>query len=70
MEQAYGLIVSQYVEQVDGSNLVEGAIQGMLSRAERSLFRIYVTRRPLSNSMKPWTPLLKGSGLRIGMERW
>ncbi|PLR91931.1 S41 family peptidase [Bacillus sp. T33-2] len=34
MEQAYGLILSRYVEKVDQEKLTEGAIQGMLATLE------------------------------------
>lgn len=67
VEQAYGLIVSQYVEQVDGSNLVEGAIQGMLS-ALKDPYSVYMDKETAKQFNETLDSSFEGIGTEIGME--
>ena len=67
VEQAYGLIVSQYVEQVDGSNLVEGAIQGMLSTL-KDPYSVYMDKETAKQFNETLDSSFEGIGTEIGME--
>ncbi|MCK1994435.1 PDZ domain-containing protein [Peribacillus muralis] len=67
VEQAYGLIVSEYVEQVDGSRLVEGAIQGMLS-ALKDPYSVYMDKETAKQFNETLDSSFEGIGTEIGME--
>ncbi|MED3689437.1 S41 family peptidase [Peribacillus butanolivorans] len=67
VEQAYGLIVNQYVDKVDGSHLVEGAIQGMLS-ALKDPYSVYMDKETAKQFNETLDSSFEGIGTEIGME--
>lgn len=67
VEQAYGLIVSQYVEQVDGSKLIEGAIQGMLATL-KDPYSVYMDKETAKQFNETLDSSFEGIGTEIGME--
>ena len=67
VEQAYGLIVNQYVEQVDGSKLIEGAIQGMLTTL-KDPYSVYMDKETAKQFNETLDSSFEGIGTEIGME--
>ncbi|MEH7414377.1 S41 family peptidase [Neobacillus drentensis] len=63
VEQAYDLILNRYVEKVDRDQLVEGAIQGMLS-VLKDPYSVYMDK----NTAKQFTQTLESSFEGIGAE--
>ena len=67
MEQAYSLILNQYVEQVDGDQLIEGAIQGMVATL-KDPYSVYMDKEMAQQFNEALDSSFEGIGTEIGME--
>jgi carboxyl-terminal processing protease len=67
MDQAYDLILSRYVEKVDRSMLVEGAIQGMLS-VLKDPYSVYMDKETAKQFTQTLDSSFEGIGAEVGME--
>jgi len=66
VEQAYDLILSRYVEKVDQENLVEGAIQGMLS-VLKDPYSVYMDKETAQQFTQTLESSFEGIGAEVGM---
>ncbi|MEW9052384.1 MAG: S41 family peptidase [Neobacillus sp.] len=66
VNQAYDLIVSRYVEKVDGDKLVEGAIQGMLGVLEDP-YSVYMDKETAQQFTQTLESSFEGIGAEVGM---
>lgn len=66
MDQAYALILSRYVEKVDGNKLVEGAIQGMLS-VLKDPYSVYMDKDTANQFNQALGSSFEGIGAEVGM---
>jgi carboxyl-terminal processing protease len=66
VNQAYELILSRYVEQVDNEMLVEGAIQGMLSALEDP-YSVYMNKETAQQFSQALESSFEGIGAEVGM---
>lgn len=67
IEQAYSLILNQYVEKVDGNQLIEGAIQGMVSTL-KDPYSVYMDKGMAEQFNEALDSSFEGIGTEIGME--
>ncbi|WP_407640166.1 S41 family peptidase [Bacillus massiliglaciei] len=67
MEQAYNLIKNQYVEKVEDKQLMEGAIQGMLSTL-KDPYSVYMNKETAKQFNEALDSSFEGIGTEIGME--
>ena len=67
MEQAYSLILNKYVEKVDGNQLIEGAIQGMVATLKDS-YSVYMDKEMAEQFNEVLDSSFGGIGTEIGME--
>ena len=67
MEQAYSLILNQYVEKVDGNQLIEGAIQGMVATL-KDPYSVYMDKEMAQQFNEALDSSFEGIGTEIGME--
>ncbi|WP_409272278.1 S41 family peptidase [Neobacillus sp. SCS-31] len=67
VDQAYELIVSQYVEKVEREELVEGAIQGMLASLDDP-YSVYMDKETARQFNESLESSFEGIGAEIGME--
>ena len=67
MKQAYSLILNQYVERVDGDQLIEGAIQGMVSTL-KDPYSVYMDKDTAKQFNETLDSTFEGIGTEIGME--
>ncbi|RDU37616.1 peptidase S41 [Neobacillus piezotolerans] len=67
VEQAYELIVSQYVEKVEREELVEGAIQGMLASLDDP-YSVYMDKETARQFNESLESTFEGIGAEVGME--
>jgi carboxyl-terminal processing protease len=65
--QAYDLIVNQYVEKVEQTDLVEGAIEGMLATLDDP-YTIYMDQETAKQFSETLDSSFEGIGTEIGME--
>ncbi|WP_042463020.1 S41 family peptidase [Neobacillus dielmonensis] len=65
VEQAYELILSRYVEKVDGNKLVEGAISGMLSVLEDP-YSVYMDKETAQQFTQTLESSFEGIGAEVG----
>ncbi|MEH7108072.1 S41 family peptidase [Bacillus sp. JJ1764] len=66
VEQAYELILSRYVEKVDQDQLVEGAIQGMLS-VLKDPYSVYMDKETAAQFSQTLESSFEGIGAEVGM---
>ena len=66
VEQAYDLILSRYVEKVDGKKLEEGAIQGMLS-VLKDPYSVYMDKETAQQFTQTLESSFEGIGAEVGM---
>ena len=66
VEQAYELISSRYVEKVDHDQLVEGAIQGMLS-VLKDPYSVYMDKNTAKQFTQTLSSSFEGIGAEVGM---
>ncbi|WP_160722663.1 S41 family peptidase [Bacillus sp. USDA818B3_A] len=66
VEQAYDLILSRYVEKVDQDQLVEGAIQGMLS-VLKDPYSVYMDKETAKQFTQTLESSFEGIGAEVGM---
>ena len=67
VEQAYSLIINQYVEKVDGDQLIEGAIQGMVATL-KDPYSVYMDKETAKQFSETLDSSFEGIGTEIGME--
>ena len=67
MEQAYSLILNNYVEKVDGNQLIEGAIQGMVATL-KDPYSVYMDKEMAEQFNEVLDSSFEGIGTEIGME--
>jgi len=67
VEQAYDLILNRYVEKVDQNQLVEGAIQGMLS-VLKDPYSVYMDKDTAKQFTQTLESSFEGIGAEVGME--
>jgi carboxyl-terminal processing protease len=66
VEQAYDLILNRYVEKVDRNQLVEGAIQGMLS-VLKDPYSVYMDKDTAKQFTQTLESSFEGIGAEVGM---
>lgn len=66
VNQAYELILSRYVEQVDSETLVEGAIQGMLTVLDDP-YSVYMNKETAQQFSQALESSFEGIGAEVGM---
>jgi carboxyl-terminal processing protease len=66
VDQAYELIISRYVEKVDGDKLVEGAIKGMLGVLEDP-YSVYMDKETAQQFTQTLESSFEGIGAEVGM---
>lgn len=64
--RAYDLILSSYVEEVEGEELVEGAIQGMLSKLEDP-YSVYMDEETMKQFNETLESTFEGIGAEVSM---
>ncbi|MEH6948461.1 S41 family peptidase [Bacillus sp. JJ634] len=67
IEQAYHLILNQYVEKVESDQLIEGAIQGMVSTL-KDPYSVYMNKEMSKQFNETLDSSFEGIGTEIGME--
>ncbi len=67
MEKAYSLILNRYVEKVDGNQLIEGAIQGMVATL-KDPYSVYMDKEMAEQFNEVLDSSFEGIGTEIGME--
>lgn len=67
IKQAYSLILNQYVEKVNGDQLIEGAIQGMVSTL-KDPYSVYMDKDTAEQFNETLDSSFEGIGTEIGME--
>lgn len=67
IEKAYSLILNQYVEQVDGDQLIEGAIQGMVTTL-KDPYSVYMNKEMAEQFNEALDSSFEGIGTEIGVE--
>lgn len=67
VEQAYSLILNRYVEKVEGNQLIEGAIQGMVSTL-KDPYSVYMDKELAQQFNDTLDSSFEGIGTEIGME--
>lgn len=68
LEQAYSLILNQYVEKVSSSQLVEGAIQGMVATL-KDPYSAYMDKEMAEQFNETLDSSFEGIGTEIGVEQ-
>src|SRR5699024_10186719 len=66
VEQAYDLIEKHYVEEVEGKDLIEGAIQGMLSTLDDP-YSTYMDEEDMGNFNEQIESSFQGIGAEVSM---
>ena len=66
VNQAYELILSRYVEQVNSETLVEGAIQGMLTVLDDP-YSVYMNKETAQQFSQALESSFEGIGAEVGM---
>lgn len=67
IEQAYQLILHQYIKQVSGEQLIEGAIQGMVATL-KDPYSVYMDKKTAEQFKETLDSSFVGIGTEIGME--
>src|SRR5699024_2968919 len=67
VEQAYDLIEQNYVEDVEGNDLIEGAIQGMLTTLDDP-YSTYMDEEAMGNFNEQIESSIQGIGTEISMD--
>ncbi|PLS17919.1 peptidase S41 [Bacillus sp. M6-12] len=67
VEQAYDLILNSYVEEVESEQLVEGAIQGMLTTLDDP-YSVYMNKETAKQFEETLDSSFEGIGTEIGIE--
>lgn len=67
VEQAYSLILNRYVEKVDSNQLIEGAIQGMITTL-KDPYSVYMDKEMAQQFNDTLDSSFEGIGTEIGME--